>query len=387
MNNYHQLGGTVRARGINETLIWLADKLPKMGITRIANVTGLDSIGLHVVTSIRPNAKHLSVSQGKGVSLELAKISAIMESIEIYHTELPPPITLYGNYTHLKNSYSVINPNQFAQGAFCLNNLEDYDLDWVTARELLTGFTVYIPRILVCLDTTQPRLEYGVFNVTTNGLAAGNTTEEALCHALFELIERDNLSRLQAGEFDLKTCQLKLESVQDEINRNLLIKLQSRLKVAVWDITGNSEVPTFHAALEDLDDPVSGRVYTGSGTHFCKEIALSRALTEAAQARLTIITGARDDIFPEYYETSRLTAVNKSEKQQDSVFSDGQMNFQNCFQPEYAGTFSDNVKLLCKKLIDNNYKEIYWVEHTKQEINVPVVQVFVPRLQHDHSRK
>ena len=34
----------------------------------------------------------------------------------------------------------------------------------------------------------------------------------------------------------------------------------------------------------------------GSGSHPCKRIALSRALTEAAQGRLTRISGSRDDL-------------------------------------------------------------------------------------------
>jgi ribosomal protein S12 methylthiotransferase accessory factor len=35
-----------------------------LGITRIANVTGLDCIGIPVVNVVRPNARSLSVSQG-----------------------------------------------------------------------------------------------------------------------------------------------------------------------------------------------------------------------------------------------------------------------------------------------------------------------------------
>ena len=48
-----------------------------MGITRLADVTGLDNIGIPVFQAIRPNARSLSVSQGKGVSLEAAQASAL----------------------------------------------------------------------------------------------------------------------------------------------------------------------------------------------------------------------------------------------------------------------------------------------------------------------
>jgi ribosomal protein S12 methylthiotransferase accessory factor len=38
--------------------------------------------------------------------------------------------------------------------------------------------------------------------------------------------------------------------------------------------------------------------YQGFGAHLVPEIAIARALTEAAQTRLTYIAGARDDFFP-----------------------------------------------------------------------------------------
>src|SRR5687768_18616303 len=81
------LGGTVRYRDPADTLAWIRPLLPAFGITRIANVTGLDRIGIPVWMCIRPDARCLSVSQGKGVTDELAQISAIMESIELYHAE------------------------------------------------------------------------------------------------------------------------------------------------------------------------------------------------------------------------------------------------------------------------------------------------------------
>ena len=44
-----------------ETLARLAPFLSSMGITRIANVTGLDNIGIPVVMVCRPNSRSLSV--------------------------------------------------------------------------------------------------------------------------------------------------------------------------------------------------------------------------------------------------------------------------------------------------------------------------------------
>ena len=77
------LGGTVRARDALETLAWVQPLLPRFGITRVANITGLDRIGIPVWISVRPHGRSLSVAQGKGLTPELAQASAVMESIEL----------------------------------------------------------------------------------------------------------------------------------------------------------------------------------------------------------------------------------------------------------------------------------------------------------------
>src|SRR5690606_30465389 len=51
-------------------------------ITRCGDITGLDIIGIPVWFATRPNSRALSVSQGKGLTHEQARIGAIMESIE-----------------------------------------------------------------------------------------------------------------------------------------------------------------------------------------------------------------------------------------------------------------------------------------------------------------
>ena len=58
------------------TLARIQPLLQHIGITRLANVTYLDEIGIPVYQAIRPNAKTLSVSQGKGLTRAHAAIEA-----------------------------------------------------------------------------------------------------------------------------------------------------------------------------------------------------------------------------------------------------------------------------------------------------------------------
>ena len=79
--------GTHRLIPPQETIDRVRHVLPVMGITRVANVTGLDTIGIPVVMVCRPNSRSISVSQGKGCDISAAKASGLMESVESYHAE------------------------------------------------------------------------------------------------------------------------------------------------------------------------------------------------------------------------------------------------------------------------------------------------------------
>jgi YcaO-like protein with predicted kinase domain len=79
--------GTDRTVSPALTLERIAPLLPAMGITRVADVTGLDCIGIPVAFCCRPNSRALAVSQGKGLDLAAAKASAIMDSVEGFHAE------------------------------------------------------------------------------------------------------------------------------------------------------------------------------------------------------------------------------------------------------------------------------------------------------------
>src|SRR5207244_5110666 len=101
----HFHSGTHRTIVPEETLRKVRPLMPVMGITRIANVTGLDCIGIPVVMVCRPNSRALAVAQGKGLDLDAAKASGLMESVEAYHAErITLPLKLASQeelrYTH-----------------------------------------------------------------------------------------------------------------------------------------------------------------------------------------------------------------------------------------------------------------------------------------------
>ncbi|MEM8915384.1 MAG: YcaO-like family protein, partial [Pseudomonadota bacterium] len=220
----------------------------------------------------------------------------------------------------------------------------------------------------------------GSFVATTNGLASGNTLDEAVCHGLFEVIERDatTLWRLSDEASQAKTS-LDPASIDDPICRGLLDKFAAaEIDVAIWDVTTDVGIATFKCMIAGRNDGV-GAPEVGAGTHLSREVALSRALTEAAQARTTYISGARDDITAEQYRKTvrdeRLSFAREVIENQVPVrkFSDVPTTTTN--------SFADDLEVTVEALANVGIEEILMVDLTKPDIGVAVVRMVVPGLE------
>src|SRR4029453_18505705 len=100
--------GTHRSQTLEETLTRVLQFAPVMGITRVANVTGLDPVGIPVVMVCRPNSRSVAVSQGKGIDLASARASGLMEAVELYHAEtITLPLRL-ATYEELRYQHNVV---------------------------------------------------------------------------------------------------------------------------------------------------------------------------------------------------------------------------------------------------------------------------------------
>jgi len=378
---YIDLGGTIRSQSLAATMNLITPHLSTFGITRVANVTGLDCIGIPVAVSIRPNAKHLSVSQGKGINWELAKVSALMESIEGYHAENPAAPDFTGDYATLHTSYPLAHPQQLAPGNITLTDITKWPMPWIRAIDLFTQQPIFIPHALICLDSTIPHPEYNLFAINSNGLASGNELNEAICHAICEIIERDALCRWGASnEAARNSTQLQLESIQEPVIQQVITQFaNAKQAIKIWDITSAIGIPSFHCMISDLHPWRSLGSFRGTGTHLSKQVALLRALTEAAQSRLTVISGSRDDVFLDHYQQRSSQIPDK----QDAM---GEKDYATCVQPDMAMDFGKNLQYLLQQLQTKGYTNVWMVNHTKPEFTIPVVHVFIPGMKFTGSR-
>src|SRR5437667_4814942 len=191
--------GTHRAQSIEDTLKQVLRLAPVMGITRVANVTGLDLAGIPVVMVCRPNSRSVAVSQGKGIDLASARASGLMEAAELYHAEsITLPLRLAA-YEELRYQYSVVEIDDLPRGADSRFHPLLRVL-WCEGRDLLSGANLFVPYELVHTNYTMPLPDgHGCFSASSNGLASGNTLIEAISQGICEVIERHATAQWKFG--------------------------------------------------------------------------------------------------------------------------------------------------------------------------------------------
>ncbi|PZG47086.1 hypothetical protein C1I98_13755 [Spongiactinospora gelatinilytica] len=291
-----RLPGTDRAREPARTLAMAQGAAGRVGITRVADLTWLDTIGIPTYQAIRPTARTLAVSQGKGITAELAKLSAMMEAIELWHAEQPRPPALTAPPREVAGELSY-DLGELPQATPSLLH-EGLPMEWVAATSLADGKPTLLPKELVTVTMDRgPGWHPPVFAVSSNGLASGNTLVEAVLHALYEVIERDAVSLALRGRGKgVNADPASLGSPVVDRLCELLAKAGVRLEVR--QMPSATELPCFLAEITCDEYPMNFR---GFGCHLSSEIALTRAVTEAAQARLAYISGARDDLHADAY--------------------------------------------------------------------------------------
>lgn len=372
--------GTHRLIPPRDTLERVTPLLPAMGITRVANVTGLDRIGVPVVMVTRPNARSIAVSQGKGPTLEAAKASGVMEAIEIYHAEhIRHPLKL-ASHNEMHGGNPLVNIKRLAKLAGSRFH-PDLPMLWIEGADLLNRQDVWLPFETVHTNFTLPSPPgAGSFSPSTNGLASGNHLLEATCHAIFEVIERDavTLWRSYGDRGDLK--RVDLATVTDPACLGVLERLDAAgLEIAAFDVTSDLGIPVFYATLLDRRFERS-HPGIGAGCHLAPEVALLRALTEAVQVRMTYITGARDDLSPdEFTDLGRMRKVEPVGRLMRHA--EDLRSFDDVASPPIGKTFADDLFFLLKRLEEVGIEQVIAVDLTKPDVEVPVVKVVIPGLE------
>ncbi|WP_236899952.1 YcaO-like family protein [Devosia sp. SL43] len=285
-----------------QTLSRLAPHLAAYGITRIARQTSLDTIGIPVFASFRPNALTLATNQGKGLTDEAAKASAAMEAMECAIAEQPECDIVIATAADLvAQGRSVYRSTGTLPAGETFPR--DRPISWVQGTNLSNGDACFIPLDVVRFSGRAADLP-GICQ-HTNGLASGNCIEEAFFHGLCELIERDAGTLWAITPPDHRAArQIDPATLDDpQVDRLVDMIAMAGFSLMLFDQTTDLGIPTVMAEIWPVGRARPGlfEVSSGSGTHPVSVRAALRAITEAAQSRVTTIAGARDDIEPSGY--------------------------------------------------------------------------------------
>ena len=372
-------GCTHRAIPPERTIANVEGKLRRAGVTRIAEITHLDRLGIPVYSAIRPGAAEgaVSIYAGKGATKSQAKASAMMEAFERYSAEINVEDAqmfetgLYGEIEGAINPETLILPQQSYKP-------DETRLDWVKTVDV-TDDEEYLAPVNAIYHPYIPRGGAVLFKSNTNGLASGNRIEEAVYHGITEVVERDAWSIFEAK----KKCrgEVVCDGTENPLIRDMLHKFdQSEIEVKLLDLTADVDITTIAAVADDtvLRDPAL--LSLGVGTHLNPEVAVIRALTEVAQSRATQIHGTREDtnraVFMRKAGYERMKRINKH------WFSDSHKLIDiSRIKDKSKPTFKEDIETCVNILKKNGFDKIYYTNLTRREIEIPVARVIIPGME------
>ncbi len=288
-----------------ETFARVRPYLAAFGVTRVARHTGLDKVGIPVWCAYTPNSRSIVVAQGKGLTDADARISAVMEALERAVAGEPAVETVVATADDLSACGQAVDPLDALIAAGQGEIRRDEAVEWVRGTDLISGGDVFVPLEAALLDRTRPSR----FWMSSDGLASGNIQQEAILHGLLERVERDAHVLWQvSGPEARHLLSIAPEALGDPALDALVGRFRgAELDLRLFNITSDIAIPCFLALLGPQGTATAGglryvEVTSGCGAHPSASRAAIRAVTEAAQSRLTYISGARDDVYSEAFE-------------------------------------------------------------------------------------
>ncbi len=375
--------GTHRVIAPKKTIEINEDKLKIAGITRIADITDLDRIGLPIYTAIRPTAEDgaISIYGGKGITKDHAKASAMMEGFERYSAEKQDcDEVIVANIKEISERGEYIDPVSLnLPKDFKKENIEEMQLEWSIAKDIISDEEFYIPTNAIYHPYLHDNQVQSLFKSNTNGLASGNVLEEAILHGMLEVIERDAWSIFELTHKNY--AQIDLDSIESETVNDILEKFESEgIKIKLMDFTADVKIPTIAASADDTVTKDAGLLTLGMGTHLDPEVAILRALTEVAQSRATQINGAREDTvradFAREAGYERMKRINKfyfRDEEEKIKLSD--------IENKSTSSITKDIEIVKNELMDNDIDKILYVDLTRPELDVSVVRVIIPEME------
>ncbi|MBP6021282.1 MAG: YcaO-related McrA-glycine thioamidation protein [Candidatus Methanomethylophilaceae archaeon] len=370
-------GAGIRTVPPETTVARVIPLLKEAGMTAPEDITGTDDIGIPVFSIGRPGASAGKYYNGKGPTVEQAEASALMEAMERYSAEQRNGDEVaYGTLAQALEVGRAIDPADMILPVNVLDRYLDAEIAWVEGHEMFRGEPIWVPACAVFYPYA-PDTDLQLFRYHTNGLATGNTIEEAILHSLLELIERDAWS---IAEEHNRACN-DIRVSTDSAAGALIAKFRAQgVEIHLKNLTSDIGVPTIGAAADDVRTKDPEMLTIGVGTHLNPEIACIRALTEVAQSRTTHKHGMK--INAQLQRNTREMGYEKIKAVNSLWYRDlpkaEKLESMKDLSTPYV---LDDIEVVLGKLMDAGFDEVAIVDLTREDVGIPCVRAVVPGLE------
>ena len=380
-----RFSNSLRLRSLQDTLSLEPYYVDKFGISEIRDITGLDNIGIPVYASYRPHAAKgsLSVNYGKGFKKDEAKASAFMEALEYALSEKKyngievEKVRVQNILDGTERKDAILDFCPILGAEFLADNL----IDAVWTKDVLSGKEFYVPAELVLIPHYAGIKQFGN---SSNGLCSGNSLEEAAIHGIIELIERDITSKQI-----IKTDVSVVDPGSFTDNAKVLDEMITEAGHELIVYYGHNEyaIPYFEAIIIDKDLKAGVEVKIGYGCHPLKEIALMRAITEAAQDRIGTLHHPMKEqtetygLFPELQEGDRMIQKKKISFELKGNLPN--INFRKIMECHWSakglGDFLESIYEMLKR---HTFGYIFIIPFSSPDEKLQVVKVIIPKMEY-----
>jgi ribosomal protein S12 methylthiotransferase accessory factor len=259
----------------------------------------------------------------------------------------------------------------------------DEPLMCVEADEVLSSTRCLVPAELVFHPFMPEMGSQCYFASNTNGLCSGNSVLEATVHGLAEVIERD----IRSFQSFYDTSWLVHEQTFPDVISGITELIRSAdLVIYVRYAPNVFNLPYFTAVVAEHGtiDPIY--VSGGYGCHPCKEIAMTRAVCEALQSRLSFIHGGRDDLADHYEQFAKYSPDERAKFAQALVSQISSVDRVIDFgtipdRTNEADSLESAFKVLASACCSVGATKICRVAYTDSADPIQVIRVLVPRLE------
>ncbi len=363
-----------------ETLDRVMLLLPQAGLDPLEDITPNDNLGIPVYSISRsePLLGASFVYNGKGPTVEQARASAAMEALERFSAiQRPDDPVVRATIREACDAIWALDPRELILPEPAQRHVLSGEIAWAEGYELLSGESIWVPANAV-FHPYIPAGDMLLFRYNSNGIASGNTLEEAILHALLELVERDAWS---IAEYRRRSRADIILDDESAVSYKLKQAFEAAgVEVHMKDISSDIGIYTFAAAADDVKTKDPEMLVIGVGSHLNPEVAAIRALTELAQSRTTHKHGRRvkerDREETRSLGYDRLKALNRM--WYGPAGETVKLSEMELLDTPYV---LDDIEVVLDRLISIGADKVIIVDLTREDLGVPVVRAIVPGLE------